>query len=225
MSPRMGDEPWNTAWTTRLANDTEVERVEFIPTHSALATPLAASIISGSQMALIAAIAVASGMMLISNMRRRREGGPSPRAYAREQLAHLKEKKAVHDELGEIMIQLQQVTREINAQLDAKFLRLERVVRDADERIARLEKASPPPKSAPPKRRLDVTVGQNPRRQPKTTKPDATTPQGQREIFALADAGKTPAEIAESIGTHAGEVELVLALRRTKPSESFSAKA
>lgn len=35
-----------------------------------------------------------------------------------------------------------------------------------------------------------------------------------REVFALADAGKTPMQIAQATGEHVGKVELMLALRR-----------
>ncbi len=208
------------------------------PLPAGMMLPPGAAVMSGPQIALIAVIAGATALMLISNVRRRKEGGPSPRAYAREQLARLKEEKVVHDDLADVMMQLQNVAREINAQLDAKFIRLERSIRDADERIARLERS---PGTADRKGSLDVTVADEAvtrsetqvaappdRRDSAVPSPAASAPPeakstarragrpGRSEVFALADEGKTALEIAEGVGLPAGEVELILSLRRTR---------
>ncbi len=171
--------------------------------------PPAAGSVSGSQFAIVAVILVAITLMMITNRRRRSEGGPSPRAYAREQLARLKEEKIVHDDIGDVMTQLQQVAREINAQLDAKFIRLERSVRDADDRIDRLDRLV---RRTADRTTLDVTVEDD---SPPVSRRSPTHDDGdkRRRICASAEAGRKPLEIAREIGVTVSEVNLVLAVR------------
>ncbi len=174
--------------------------------HTLASTPSLAALagMSGSQLALIAIILVAIAMMVITNRRRFRETGPSPRAYAREQMARLKDEKVVHNELADVMTQLQQVAREINAQLDAKFVRLEKSIRDADDRLERLDRLM---QRSDRRTTLDVTVDD-------ALSNAASDPEDRRpRIYALADEGKKPQEIARAIGIAVGEVDLVLAVR------------
>lgn len=173
----------------------------------------AAAAISGSQFGLLALVVAATTLMLISGRRRRREGGPSPRLYAREQLTRLKEERVVHDELSDVMTQLQLVAREISAQLDAKFIRLERSVRDADKRIERLARLTEE-HDGDEAGLVDVTVDDAGATGAERDSP-AEGKDDRREIYALADAGKNAIEIAQAVGSSAGEVELVLALRRS----------
>ncbi len=198
----------------------EVELVMLAAACSSSRLPLAEGFISGGQLALIAIIVIAITLMLIAQSRRRSESGPSPRVYAREQLARLKEEKVVHDEITEIMSHLQQLAREINAQLDAKFVRLERCVRDADDRIDRLDRLL---RRAQGGSSLDVTVSQE------TTKPLSPTSNEidnthRARIYTLADAGKSAKEIARGVERPIGEVELVLALRAAKAGAASTAQ-
>ncbi len=195
--------------------DRKVDLVIGFAFHSQESLPLAAGPVSGGQFALLAVIVMVTTLMLIANARRRREGGPSPRAYAREQIARLKEEKIVHSDITEIMTQLQQVAREINAQLDFKFTRLEHSIRDADDRIDQLERVL---RRASGKSTLDVTVSDDASRDPRDSS-RADSPYRER-IFTLADTGKSSNEIARAVAAPIGEVELVLALRESaeKPS-------
>jgi hypothetical protein len=183
------------------------------------AWPLAKGVISGTQALTLGLILAATSFSMISLRRKRRERGPSPRMYAREQVARLREQKSIETDIGEIMLQLQQVAREINAQLDAKFVRLERSVRDADERIRRLERLAPTKSRAAT---LDVTVSD-------TTEPAKRAPSNSgeitRRICAMGAAGKPPADIARAVGKSIAEVQLILAVDRSSAKNAISTTA
>ena len=182
---------------------------------------LAASGITSGQIALIGIIVAVTFLTLLSISRRRREGGPSPRAYARELVGRAREEKAIHSDIAEIMLQLQQVAREINAQLDAKFIRLEQCIADADRRIERVERAARP---VAPRAALDVTVGEestDERQAPEPPQQDRT----RERIHAMMDRGMSASDIAQAVGKPFGEVELMIALRKTRPIRAVAAEA
>jgi len=173
---------------------------------------LAANGISAGQLALLGMIVAATVLTLLS-IRRKREGGPSPRAYAREMAGQIREEKAVQSDMAEIMLRLQQVAREINAQLDAKFVRLERCIADADRRIERMDA---PVGGDTRRKRLDVTVGERTSQEapaPEPTEMDRV----RRKVQAMTDRGVSASEIARAVGKPLGEVELMIALGKTRP--------
>lgn len=190
----------------------EVESVILASSLTPLPLLLAESIISSGQLALISIIVVATTLMMISQRRRRQESGPSPRLYAREQLARLKEEKVVHSEIGEVMSHLEQLAREIDAQLDAKLMRMDRCIRDADDRINRLDRVTRNLKAGAS---LDVTVDRDSAESLRPLTDDTDRGDNER-VFRLADTGKTAREIAGSIGRPIGEIDLILALRVAK---------
>lgn len=127
--------------------------------------------------------------------------------------ARIKEEGAVKSDLTEFMVQLQQVAREINAQLDTKFIKLERSISDADDRIARLQRTI---RAADGEPMLDVTVSDDPAGQ--TIAPPRTSLSARRQrIFSLADTGESAASIAAQMGVSVGEVDLILKLRTVRP--------
>ncbi len=168
---------------------------------------------SNSQWLLMGIIVAATALSLISLRRKRAEGGPSPRTYVRELNARIKEEGAVKTDLTELMVQLQQVAREINAQLDTKFMKLERSISDADDRIARLQRTI---RAADGEPMLDVTVSDDPAGQ--TIAPPRTSLSARRQqIFSLADTGESVVSIVAQMGVSVGEVDLILKLRKVQP--------
>jgi hypothetical protein len=164
--------------------------------------------LSHSQMALIAIVVAVSVMMIISARRRRLQDANSPRAYAREQITRLREEAEIKDNLEAVIVQVQDVTRQLNAQLDTKFCRLEQVIRDADARIAELDRLVRMTEGRPA---CDVTVDDRNR----TPAPaEAVGKSAYARVYALADAGYSPVDIAAQTGQGTGEIELILALRR-----------
>ena len=88
-----------------------------------------------SLLMMLSAVAI----MLIM-LRRHQFRGATRRDVAREQLANLREQGRLHQSMDDLLIQLEEVSRRVSAQVDTKFAKLEQVVRDADVRIARLER-------------------------------------------------------------------------------------
>ena len=78
-------------------------------------------------------------MLSVSMLRRTHQRRATARDLTREQLARMRDQTNIRQSMEELLLQLEDVSRRINAQVDTKFARLETVVRDADERIARLQ--------------------------------------------------------------------------------------
>lgn len=104
------------------------------------------------------------------------------------------------------------------AQIDAKADRLEKLIRIADERLAALEHAAEEGLLDAPRPVGSIRPDAAPRGMPRPPRavgagvsidPDPLS----RKVHELADAGKTPREIALSLGEHLGKVQLILALR------------
>jgi len=224
--------------------------------------------IAPQQLILLAGIVLIIVLLSINARRRRREMGPSPRDYVREHVARLRDQQAVKNDIETLMLQLEELARELNAQIDTRFAKLETAIRHADERIATLERllrtpigqpsvdvavgdeqaaepaevcpTEPTPPTAPepsaeavqsapsPSRNEDETLrpltkggkpthsgaSQTTPPSPQRTRAAAGIPDPDRDaIYAMADAGKQPVEIAQALGRPTGEIELVLALR------------
>jgi len=115
-------------------------------------------------------------------------------------------------------VELHDFTREAEARLDTKLAALQRLILQADERIAHLESLG-----------LDAPAPSSVEREARPASPAAgphfatseTTPPAQARaaaIYAMADAGNNAATIANRLGSPIAEVELILSLRRTQRS-------
>lgn len=111
-------------------------------------------------------------------------------------------------QLNELMVDMQDTTRRLSAQIDNRTSKLNALLEEADEKIARLERlqrdlgrtADPAPTS-----RLAAATNLPPQ-------PDPVDPR-HRRIYDLADRGHTTREIAQELGAPPGEIELILNLR------------
>ncbi len=97
---------------------------------------------------------------------------------------------------------LVETAQRLGAQLDNKARRLEKLIEEADQRIAALSGAAPG-LSAPDRPRAPAAP--SPARPPR----DPLT----QAVYEHADAGRTPVEIARELDEQVGKVELILALR------------
>lgn len=102
--------------------------------------------------------------------------------------------------LGKQMIEVKRLASGIADELDGRAARLERLIAQADDRIASLQR-----NAAPSQRSVTSTTQSTP-----TPAIDDTT----REVYRLADSGVSPVTIAQTLGEHVGKVELILALRK-----------
>lgn len=144
--------------------------------------------------------------------------------------------------MDELLTQLEEVSRRINAQAETQLAKLTAAIAAADARLARLERplttrsaarvvaaagrATPPPAPlAPPPVAAPDALGQPESESSAAESPPAPPPQPpasssesrdarRQRIYELADTGTTPITIADTLQVPLGEVELVLNLRR-----------
>lgn len=177
---------------------------------------------------MVVLVLAATTIMLVL-LRRRQFRQVTGRDVTREQVARLRDQRSVRTQMDDLLIELEELSRRINAQLDTKFVRLETVVRDADDRIARLEGVLGRPKAPKPKegnrsekRNVETAKPAAPAdssqaagrgREPADASPRAPLNEEQKRVYDMSDAGTDPIQIAESLGMTLGEVELILNLR------------
>ena len=166
---------------------------------------------SVSQAVMLAAAVI--GLLLVgaSTLRRRRNsrfrGSGSRRSEA-----------ATVQNVEEVMARLDDLARRIHARLDMKLATLEHLIRDADERIDKLTRSFGDDRS-----QLDVTLAsEDPHVEKALDAPRALDPV-QTSVYRLADSGLESLRIAQEVGRTPGEVDLMLALRRTRQAAAKTA--
>lgn len=194
---------------------------------------------NGMMMVLLVLCATTIMIMLL---RRHQFRGVTGRDMARDHLARIRDQHKLRESMDQLLVELEEVSRRVGAQVDTKFVKLETVIRDADDRIARLEdllaglerrgrSASPAhrrdERSRPAAPTAKEPTAATPARQA-TNKNDGagSTPTGHppaeptdsrfRRVYELVDAGASPIKAAEQLGMPLGEVELILNLRRLR---------
>ena len=150
--------------------------------------------------------AVMVGLLLITfslvmNLRKRaRAAAAGRRDLGRARRPAADEEKPVRRSMEQLLVELQGISRQINAQLDTKMRALTQLTDEARREIERLERlleearAGPSRASAPG----PTAAALDPRH---------------RRVYELADAGLTAVQIARQTGQPVGEVELILSLR------------
>lgn len=144
---------------------------------------------------------------------RSRRKSASGNLTARDALERAKQKQEVRNDLESLMVDLEQMARRLSAQLDAKTMQVEKANREADERIAQLE-ALKAELVRPTTIASRVEQGSSDSSLHAHDQPPADADPLTREVYALADQGRGPADIARELKEHQGKVELILALRR-----------
>jgi len=172
---------------------------------------LAAAKTSGMTLTQFVLLVLAIGsltLLMLSTRRRQRQKRHMPDTSIRERYAELKETNEATRGIEQAMLQLDQLSRQIHGRLDTKLAHLEALIRDADERIDALSRHS---QVVEGKRALEITLDEE--------RPEASlAPQSAGRhavVHRLADEGLSPVDIAERTGRTTGEIELILALRKT----------
>ncbi len=173
---------------------------------------------STTQLAMLILGVVGLTILMLSTRSRVRRSRQSPRSTVRERYAQSQQQKTVTRDVEQVMLELDQLSRQIHGRLDTRLARLEAVIRDADERIDELSRLV---RTADGGQTLDVTLKEeNPNRPPRPA-PDAEDGR-HAAVHRLADVGLSVAEIAREAGQTTGEIELILALRRVKEQTDSS---
>lgn len=120
-----------------------------------------------------------------------------------ERLEKAKQADGAKNDLRTMMVELEELSRDFGSKLDAKTIQLQKLVSEAEQKIAELQRlvdggAAPPPGAAEPKI------------EPIDAGPDPLA----RSVYDLSDAGHDPGEIATKLSEPIGKVELILALRQ-----------
>lgn len=140
----------------------------------------------------------------------------------------LAQQRSVERDMSNLLVELSEMARQMTAQIDNRATKLELLIREADEKIATLRAAASNGRGrdengeAAPFTRPGAGADTAPStRQGEAADPPAPTAApaadliGDRHaaVYGLADAGRSPLQIAQQLGRPTGEIELILALR------------
>jgi len=159
-----------------------------------------------TSLAYIAATAAATTIVVLATRRRvrrsREGGGPTTLASTTDSVIRAKD---ASEEMRQLLIELQQFTRETMAQIDNRTRKLEVLIRNADERLARLQtdssgnlnRTAVPATgvTASPSGRLDVLVGDD---------GDQMSPGGLRDSNQSERVDPSPATSSPATSTSSG---------------------
>ena len=142
----------------------------------------------------------------------------------------LSSQRNVERQMQNLLVELSDMTRQMNAQIDTRAARLQELIKDADQRIETLRSLSgesPSPKPTRPVPVIPIDPAQDPAHDSapdavsdavhdplSDTGPIVDADPRHTEIYSLADEGCNAHEIARRLQRHEGEVELILALRQ-----------
>jgi hypothetical protein len=193
---------------------------------------LASSTVGGPSWHIIAGIAIFTTALIAWTRRRGARRPLNPRAAARNLTTETRERRAAGSDLRELMLGIEQTAREITAQLDTRFHKLEAAIRDADRRIAELRRtAGAAPTDSTPilRQRLDVVIGDgdelsaeaNAAEEAPSALTDGREPAMVADferVRALAEQKLASRDIAATVHRPLDEVELMLAVRGRQPA-------
>lgn len=173
-----------------------------------------------------AGVSLACAILLMRSLKKLRQPARKAPTPARRDEPH---KQSL--EFNRWEVRMHETARELIARIDTKLVLLERLIRDADDRIARLESiqdrivqmetrhdelAFAPSERSPPGSQFSFPETIREATEAKCpSPPPKASPASRRaeDIYALADAGRSSIEIANQLQTPVGEIELILGLR------------
>ncbi len=171
-----------------------------------------ASGISASQIAMLALAVAGISIVMILTRRRIRDSQRLNRTSARQRFARLEEESRAGRDLEQVMLELDQLSRQVHGRINTQVAKLEAVMREADRKIESLTRLTRSAHGVPA---LEVTLdGEDPYKAASTTSVVETSRHA--NIYGFADRGMSIVDIAREVGKTAGEIELILALRKTK---------
>ncbi len=165
-------------------------------------------------MAMVVGLLLIIGLVLWNTQKKRRaaekRGG---RELTRETVRGVAGQGALKDDMQRLLAELLETTRDIEAQLETKFRKLDVLVGEADEKIAELkhmlDAAEKPKGKKPAARKSARTIGKQDH-----SADDAPVAIEHESVYRLADEGLDSRQIAVELDKSVGEIELILALRK-----------
>ena len=121
--------------------------------------------------------------------------------------------REVERQMTELLVELEQMARQMTAQLDTRARKLELLINEADQKIAALQSAGDSPAMLPQFIPAETAA----------SAPKSVADPRHARVYELADAGQAARQIAHQLERPQGEIELILALRpRHSPELSAS---
>ncbi len=104
---------------------------------------IAHSLAEAGEMSFQQALALAAAVMIVTYLLlrrqyRRRTMGASPKQYSREIDTATNKSTAVKRDMERLLVELNELARQINGQIDTRYAKLEQTMADADRRISAL---------------------------------------------------------------------------------------
>jgi|HubBroStandDraft_6_1064221.scaffolds.fasta_scaffold571304_1 hypothetical protein len=128
----------------------------------------------------------------------------------------LAQQRSVERQMQNVLVEMSEMARQITAQLDTRAAKLESLIKDADQRIAAMKSQPAVPPQNPPQYQQQsppaAGSGSGPFMAESTDQPMIDPRHAL--VYALADQGRSPKDIAQELNRPSGEIELILALRR-----------
>jgi hypothetical protein len=143
-------------------------------------------------------------------MKRKRD--PMERAPTFSSMA---QQRAVERQMQNLLVDLNEMARQISAQLDTRAARLNALIQEADQKIAELRAAAAAASSrAGSDERFDSSHGETSASAPASAvRARPGMDPRHADVYALADEGLGARDIAARLDRPSGEIELILALR------------
>lgn len=164
------------------------------------------------ELVLVALSLVMLSFVLLRTSRRGRTRMTRAKDKSVDVTARARVERRTIREIDQVMIELEELSRQIHGRIDTKLVRLEVLTMNADRRIAELTRLTKAPSS---ESSLDVTLEEE--RPPDTTPPIVQGGDSLHDsVGRLAGSGLSPRDIAKKLKSTVGEVELVLSLRRVR---------
>jgi len=176
----------------------------------------------------VAGLVVFTTTLVIMARRRAARQILGPRASTRRKHRQDDAPRGGEADIRDLLIELEKAAREITAQIDTRFRKLELLARATDARIAELRRLNggadvADPLSdglAAPATGIDVTIGDEGEASATSRDEARPTPTNRSADFDrvcdLADSRLSAGEIASRLSRPIGEVELILALRQQR---------
>ncbi|HET6250803.1 MAG TPA: hypothetical protein VFE47_24145 [Tepidisphaeraceae bacterium] len=152
---------------------------------------------------LIAAVGMTIFYAVMRPLRKKKDplaGSPSRPGLATQ--------RGVERDMNNLLVELSEMARQLTAQLDTRTLKLEALLKEADERIAALKDAN----RQNPSSNGDALPHESPATPAEPPAP-AIDPR-HLEVYDLSDQSLSSQEIANRLSRPRGEIELILKLRR-----------
>lgn len=154
-------------------------------------------------------------VILYLTFRKRRKSDPLGALPFR---TSLQQQKALERDMQNVVVELSEMTRQMSAQLETRSAKLDLLIQEADQKIARLDAAIAAVESDTPKRSTLIDMPSSaptktPMKSPGLRLVKDDTEDRWAEVYALADQGFSTSQIASKLNRPEGEVDLILHIR------------